>query len=196
MRRAAAALLTLPALAAGCGTKHAPSPPAVLDVASHGEHATAFASGDRRAVTVAHVLHGARTVTVTAPGGRPRRATVLSADARVDLAVLAVPGLHAPTRAAAQAGRRLSARVVVLRQGAPRTLAATVRRPITAHVDGGPGRPALELDAAIEPGDSGAPVLDGDGRVVGVVFATASDRERLAYAVAMTRRSRPASLAW
>src|SRR4051794_4865473 len=186
MRRAAAAVLVaagLLALGCGSGGPPRPSPPQVLDVASRGEHATAFVTGDGRAVTVAHALHGARTVRVTAPGGRPRRARVLSSDARLDLAVLAVPGVRATVRAAgARAGA--AARVIVLRQGAAATLAATVRRPIGARLDGGPVRPALELDAAIQPGDSGAPVLDGDGRVVGVVFAVASDRERLAYAVA------------
>ena len=33
------------------------------------------------------------------------------------------------------------------------------------------------------PGDSGAPVVDDGGRVVGVVFAEASDRDALAYAL-------------
>jgi S1-C subfamily serine protease len=44
-------------------------------------------------------------------------------------------------------------------------------------------RPALELAASVMPGDSGSPVVDGRGRVVGVVFAQASDREGLAYAL-------------
>ena len=45
-------------------------------------------------------------------------------------------------------------------------------------------RPALELDAAgIRAGDSGAPVLDGDGRVVGVLFARSAGRGRTAWAV-------------
>ena len=33
------------------------------------------------------------------------------------------------------------------------------------------------------PGDSGAPVVDGAGAVVGIVFAQASDAEALAYAL-------------
>jgi S1-C subfamily serine protease len=45
-----------------------------------------------------------------------------------------------------------------------------VRRAISAHI-GGQVRPALELTAGVMPGDSGAPVVDGDGRVVGSVRA-------------------------
>jgi S1-C subfamily serine protease len=33
------------------------------------------------------------------------------------------------------------------------------------------------------PGDSGAPVVDRDGRLIGVIFAQASDRDDLAYAL-------------
>jgi S1-C subfamily serine protease len=35
----------------------------------------------------------------------------------------------------------------------------------------------------VEQGDSGAPVLDLNGRVVGMVFAQASDRDDRAYAL-------------
>jgi S1-C subfamily serine protease len=75
--------------------------------------------------------------------------------------------------------------VRVLRDGAARSLPATVRRVITARLTGnGPVevRPALELAVAVAPGDSGAPVIDARGRVAGVVFAQASDRD-LTYAL-------------
>ena len=44
-------------------------------------------------------------------------------------------------------------------------------------------RPALDLDAAVAGGDSGAPVIGRDGRVVGVLFAASRERARTAYAV-------------
>jgi S1-C subfamily serine protease len=64
-----------------------------------------------------------------------------------------------------------------------------VRRAIVAHIRTPDGqrivrRPALELDAAVLPGDSGAPVLTPDGRVAGVVFARSNRRAHTAYAVA------------
>jgi S1-C subfamily serine protease len=144
--------------------------------------ATAFAVGDGRAVTVAHVLRAGRPVFV---GGR--RARVLRVDRRLDVALLAVPGVRGPVlrRGSARAGEH--AHVRVLRSGAARSLGATVRRRISARLTGfgGPARerPALELAAAVMPGDSGAPVIDAAGRLVGIVFAHASDRATLTYAL-------------
>jgi S1-C subfamily serine protease len=101
--------------------------------------------------------------------------------------VLAAPGVAgaAPPRVAARAGEAVTVRV--LRSGRARSLRATVRRAITARLRPPEGpvlvRPALELAARVEPGDSGAPVLDGDGRLVGVLFAQATGSAAVAYAV-------------
>jgi S1-C subfamily serine protease len=127
-------------------------------------------------------------VRVAVPGARDRRARVVARSARLDVAVLAVHGVRGPppATAAGRAGERAS--LWVLRDGAATALAATVRRPITAHVRAQPGdapqiRPGLELAAAIEPGDSGAPLVAADGRVLGLAFAQAADGSRRAYAV-------------
>jgi S1-C subfamily serine protease len=127
------------------------------------------------------VLRSGRPVLV---GGR--RARVLRVDRRLDLAVLAVPGLRAPApaRGPARGGQRVTVRV--LRGGAVLPLRAIVRRTVTARVSRGGRpevRPALELAAAVLPGDSGAPVVDADGRVTGMVFAQASGRADLTYAL-------------
>jgi S1-C subfamily serine protease len=166
----------------GCGgaEPRAAAPPRVLSVhVSAGAldfDATAFAVGGGRAVTVAHVLRSGRPVLVA-----DRRAPVLRVDRRLDVAVLATGARGPATRTAgARTGQRVTVRV--LRGGAVRALHATVRRTISAHIDGAV-RPALELAAAVMPGDSGAPVVDGAGGVVGVLFAQAADREGVAYAL-------------
>jgi S1-C subfamily serine protease len=163
MRRGAA-LVGAAIAAAGCGGAAGGGAPAPLRVtvatgALQPDVATGFAVGGGRVVTVAHVLHGGGAVRVA---GRPAR--VVRADRRLDLAVLAVPGLRTPRAV----GR--GARVEVLRAGRPRALPARVEQHVTATL-GHAVRPALEVSAAVEPGDSGAPVTDGAGRVVGVVFA-------------------------
>ena len=155
------------------------APPRVYGVSVAGgagapEFATAFAAGGDRVITVAHVLDAGRTVTVDG-----RRAAVVRVDRRDDLAVLTVPGLNAEsirTGAGSIGPVRLLARP------------ARVRRAFTAIVRVDPQtpparRPALDLDAAVAGGDSGAPVIGPHGRVVGVVFASSRDRARTAYAV-------------
>jgi S1-C subfamily serine protease len=187
MRSLAAAGLAL--LAAGCGGgARAADEPSVLPVRvataaqNSGAHATAFALGRDRLVTVAHVLDGGRQVSAAG-----RRGRVLRVDRRLDVAVLDVRGVRAtPARtAAARPGQPVTVRV--LRSGEARSLPARVRRTVTARVrsSGGPVRvrPALELAADVLPGDSGAPVLDGHGRVVGMIFAQAADRDGVAYAL-------------
>lgn len=168
-----AALVLAAAALAGCGGGEAPSVQAVRVADAD---ATAFGIGDGRAMTVAHVLADGGPVRVG-----DRAARVLQVDRRLDIAVLGIDGTGPTVRGgAARAGDRVT--VQVLRSGRERSLRATVRRTITARVSG-QIRPALELTAAVMPGDSGAPVVDDDGRVVGVVFAEASDRDALAYAL-------------
>ena len=182
-RRAAAALAA--SVLVGCGSdgleRSTIPEPRLFDVTvRNGQHATAWTMGGARALTVAHVLRSGRPVLV---GRRPAR--VVRVDRHLDVAMLAVPDLRAAAAVlgAARAGDHVTVRV--LRDGAARSLPATVRRVITARLTGdGPVevRPALELAVVVAPGDSGAPVVDARGRVAGVVFAQASDRD-LAYAV-------------
>jgi S1-C subfamily serine protease len=168
------------ALASACGGRAASAPRvvavAVTSPAGAAELATGFAAGGDQVVTVAHVLDEPGTVTVDG-----RAARVVRIDRGDDLALLAVPGLRA---AAVRVGTGGHAVRLLLRDG---SRPAAVRRAITAtvRVDPAPAgrRPALELAAGVEPGDSGAAVVDDRGRVVGVLFATSRDRVHTAYAV-------------
>jgi S1-C subfamily serine protease len=63
---------------------------------------------------------------------------------------------------------------------------AELRRQVVARLvdqPGRPRRPSLDLAVTVAPGDSGAPVLDADGAVVGVVYARSTRRDGTAYAV-------------
>jgi S1-C subfamily serine protease len=173
----------------------APAPPEPVRVAVAEDIATAVPVGGGRVLTVAHVLAGAREVRV---GGRPAR--VVHVDERLDLAelALAAPGdaaapprdLAPPRNAASPRPRddtppRGGARDVVvhvLRDGRAVALGARVKRRLMASI-GGHTRPALELAARVRPGDSGAPVTDARGRVLGIVFAQG---KRSAWAVALS----------
>lgn len=188
-RRALAVVACGAVVAAGCGgaasSGDAPAPRALrVTVAGDGlvpEVATGVATGDGRVLTVAHALAGGRAVTV---GGR--RARVLRVDRRLDLALLAVPGLRAPAvRLGGDAGH---VSIAVVRGRRARALRAFVRRHVLVRwreqpADAPVERPGLEVAARIDPGDSGAPVLDRGGRLLGVVYARASDRDGTAWAV-------------
>jgi S1-C subfamily serine protease len=194
-RWAAAALAGAVALAAaGCGAEEPlPTTPTLLKVIVRGdgpvpEVATAFAISRTRAVTVAHAVGNRRTVLVAAPGERSRRVRVLRTDRRLDLALLDVPGLRAPVFGTQRLDDGIYGWVLVLRGNRRPVLHAQLLRRITANVRDAPDaaaqvRPALELRTVVEQGDSGAPVLDLHGRVVGMVFAQASDRNDRAYAL-------------
>ena len=61
-----------------------------------------------------------------------------------------------------------------------RRVSASVREPQSGRTD---VRPALELRAAVLPGDSGAPVTDARGRLVGIIFARAVEGPETAWAL-------------
>jgi S1-C subfamily serine protease len=194
-RWAAAALAGAAVLAtAGCSRDEPlPTTPTLLKVTVPGDGpvpdvATAFAISTTRAVTVAHAVGNRRTVLVAAPGERARRVRVLRTDRRLDLAVLDVPGLRAPVFGMGHLDRGAWGWVLVLRGDQRPVLHAQFLRRITAKVRNAPGasaqvRPALELRTEVQQGDSGAPVLDLNGRVLGMLFAQAADRNDRAYAL-------------
>ena len=149
------ALLAAPlVLALAISPAHAPQ---VVTVRVGDDVATGFVAGDGRVVTVAHVLGYDVRV-----DGRPAR--VLRRDDRLDLALLAAD---------------VSGPAVRFGGDDPRV----VRR-ADASMDGsGWKRPVLELRSEVEPGDSGAPVLTSDGRLVGVVFAESRSQPGRAWAI-------------
>jgi S1-C subfamily serine protease len=197
-RAAATGAAALLAVACGaCGDAgdraSAPPPPVVGVLAGSGaarDVATGVVIGDGRVLTVAHALAGTARVRVAVPGRGTRPARVLRRSNRLDVAVLAVAGLHAPRLAAAAARAGDGASLWVLRDGRPTRLRATVRRTITARVHELSGatrvRPGLELAVGIAKGDSGAPLVDAAGRILGLAFARAREGGDVAYAVDAT----------
>ncbi|MGI8781320.1 MAG: S1 family peptidase [Solirubrobacteraceae bacterium] len=168
---------------------------AAIAGATIGPAATGFVAAPGRVVTVAHAVPGA-TAAARGGDGIVRRGSVVWRDESLDLAVVALPGLGKlehrdgalDPRPSGLARSSAATTVLVRRHGAVTALSATLVRRAAARVRSGDGgllarRPVLELRASIRAGDSGAPVLDAGGRVVGVVFARSRARPGTAYAV-------------
>jgi S1-C subfamily serine protease len=148
----------------------------------HGEAGSGFVAGRQRVVTNAHVVAGASRVVVRTELGDELAARVVLYDTAADTAVLAVQGLSAvPLRPApAEAAEGAPAWVA----GHPLAGPLKVVRASIEGISGATGSDgeAYVLHTVVRPGNSGGPLLDARGRVLGVVYATAANGDPQGYA--------------
>lgn len=162
------------------------------------QEGTGFVAAPNLVVTNAHVVAGEDDTRVTTSDGRRLATTVVAFDPNRDLAVLRVPGLalaplelgegrvddrgalfgHPGGGALRQAPVRIAEQIVARGTDITRTIPTE--------------REVFVLAAVTAPGDSGGPVVDVEGRVIGVMFAYDISRESTAYA--LTRRELDAVL--
>lgn len=125
-------------------------------------------------VTNAHVVEGAATVQVRLASGRRLTGRVVGRDGRVDLALVKVEpgGTPLPVLPLGDSDR-LEVGELVLALGHPFGLEQTVSLGIVSRkgaplLAAAPGFDFVQTDAAVNPGNSGGPLVDMAGRVVGV----------------------------
>jgi S1-C subfamily serine protease len=158
-----------------------------------GREGSGFVVAPERVVTNAHVVAAVDAPSVQVTGqGELLPATVVVFDPARDLAVLAVPGLDAAPLGLGQELTRSADAVVAgfPLNGSYTSVPARVRDVLEASGQDvyGQGRVVREvysLAAQVEPGNSGGPLLDGAGRVVGVVFARSLDDDATGYALTL-----------
>jgi S1-C subfamily serine protease len=143
---------------------------------------TGFVVAPNRVMSNAHVVAGAETVTVEADGAT-YDATVVSYDPDADISILDVPGLPSAPLPFAQEPAKSGTDALVL--GYPgggdfQATPARVRETIelkgpdiykTKTVD----REVYTIRGTVRQGNSGGPMIDRQGRVLGVVFGAAVD---------------------
>ena len=156
------------------------------------QEGTAFVVAPNLVVTNAHVVAGERDTRVTDLDGRRLDTTVVAFDPDRDLAVLRVPGLGLPALELGEG--HVDDRGALfghpyggaLRQAPVRIAEQIVARGTDITRSHETEREVFVLAATTAPGDSGGPVVDPDGRVMGVMFAYDISRESTAYALTRT----------
>ncbi len=132
-----------------------------------------------------HVIEGARSLTVDANGSSKKTAsaTIVGEEANEDLALIRIDpsglGLK-PLTLVSSSSLQIGAAVYAI--GSPYGLEETLTRGIVSALDREISAPdgatiagAIQTDAALNPGNSGGPLIDAQGDVIGVNSQIASD---------------------
>jgi S1-C subfamily serine protease len=141
-----------------------------------------FVLSPDRVMTNAHVVAGSNSVTVEA-SGNPYDATVVSYDPTVDIAILSVPNLPSGPLAFANAPVTSGTEAIVMGYPGGGGFMATPARIRELIELNGPdiyrsatiNREVYTVRAGVEQGNSGGPLIDLNGQVLGVVFGAAVD---------------------
>jgi putative serine protease PepD len=128
-------------------------------------------------VTASHVVNGASSITVKLQNGARRTAKVLGVDRSTDVAVLKIDPsgltLH-PLRLGSSQALSVGDRLAVVGDpfGYDRSLSTGVASALNRTIQAPDGflvANAIQTDATVNPGNSGGPVLNAQGDVVGIV---------------------------
>ncbi|CAN7163809.1 DegQ family serine endoprotease [Acidovorax sp. LjRoot118] len=159
------------------------------NVPTHGQGSGFIVSADGLVLTNAHVVKGASDVTVKLTDRREFRAKVLGSDPKTDVAVLKIEAKNLPTVRLGST-RDLQVGEWVLAIGSP----FGFENSVTAGVVSAKGRslpddslvPFIQTDVAVNPGNSGGPLFNGRGEVVGInsqIYSRSGGYQGVSFAI-------------
>ncbi len=138
---------------------------------AQGQGSGFIVSPDGYIVTNAHVVDGATEVTVKLTDRREFTAKVVGADKRTDIALLKIDAANLPAlELAPKAGVRRGEWVIAIGSpfGFENSVSAGVVSGVHRALPNGQMVPFIQTDVAVNPGNSGGPLLNTAGQVVGV----------------------------
>jgi S1-C subfamily serine protease len=144
-------------------------------------------------LTNAHVVDGARGIVVTLEDGSELAAEVLRADTDADLAIIKVDARRLPAVTIGDSdGLQVGQTAIAIGNPLGRfagTVTVGVISGLGRSIDVREGfselrlRGLIQTDAAINTGNSGGALFDGDGRLIGITTAVTADAQGLAFAI-------------
>ena len=165
------------------------SPGAQPEVPVRGEGSGFIVSADGIVLTNAHVVDGASEVTVKLTDKREFRAKVLGSDSVTDIAVLRIDAKHLPT---VHLGHAADVRPGewVLAIGSPFGFENTVTAGIVSAsrrpLPGDGAIPFIQTDAPVNPGNSGGPLFNMAGDVIGInsqIYSATGGFQGISFAI-------------
>lgn len=151
-------------------------------------------SSDGYVMTNAHVVEGADEVLVTLADKREFKAKLVGADKRTDVAVVKIEATGLPAVRVGDVGR-LRVGEWVLAIGSPFGLENTVTAGIVSakQRDTGDYLPFIQTDVAVNPGNSGGPLINMRGEVVGInsqIYSRSGGFMGISFAIPMDEAMR------
>lgn len=155
----------------------------------HGQGSGFIVSPDGVILTNAHVVDGATEVTVKLTDRREFRAKVLGSDKPSDVAVLKIDAAGLPTvRLGSSASEKVGEWVLAI--GSPFGFENSVTSGIVSaksrSLPDGAYIPFIQTDVAVNPGNSGGPLFNMNGEVIGInsqIFSHSGGYQGLSFAV-------------
>ena len=144
-------------------------------------------SADGFVMTNAHVVEGADEVLVTMSDKREFKAKIIGTDRRTDVALVKIEAANLPFVRIGDVSR-LRVGEWVLAIGSPFNLDNTVTAGIVSakQRDTGEYLPFIQTDVAVNPGNSGGPLINASGQVVGInsqIYSRSGGYQGVSFAI-------------